>query len=115
SGARSGCFWGGVVAWAVGGGGAWGGGADRRYGVRVLPVFRHGHADQGVDLLAVNRLFLQQKVGQRGEFRAVSPDQRDGGLLGLTEQAGHLSVDDGLGGLGKGPAGQPGAAAAEEH
>ena len=90
------------------------------------PVGGHGHGrtptpagsgrpGQGVDLRTVHGLLGHQQLHQPVEHVAVGLQDLDGPLLGLSQQAGDLGVDGGLGGFGEGPAGELAAPAAEEH
>src|SRR5215471_9016885 len=83
---------------------------------RSGPVLGHWLADDPVHRRAIYRLLLHQEIDELLELGPVRADELDGGLLCLAYQPGHLTVDEGLGCLGEGPAGQPlPASTAEEY
>src|SRR5215469_838266 len=80
------------------------------------PVPGHWLADDPVHRRAIYGLLLHQEIDELLELGPVRADELDGGLLCLSYQPGNLSVDEGLGCLGEGPAGQPlPASTAEEY
>src|SRR5215469_8090120 len=95
--------------------------SGRRLGMRgdgqlSGPVLGYGLADDPVHRRAIYGLLLHQESDELLELGPVRADELDGGLLCLSYQPGNLSVDEGLGCLGEGPAGQPlPASTAEEY
>src|SRR5215831_10649442 len=80
------------------------------------PVLGYWLADDPVHRRAIYRLLLHQEIDELLELGPVRADELDGGLLCLAYQPGNLTVDEGLGCLGEGPAGQPlPASTAEEY